>query len=538
MRDIFEQLAQIFWIAIHHRWLVAFSAALICLVGWTVVYLLPDSYEVKTAIYFDAETALTPVLENIAIEDNSREERALIIQRRMTNHSTLVEIAQRSGKITEYDSEKAREKKLIKMHKNIKVASTKLNEYDEYAARSLFTISYMDNDPEIALSVVEVMTDLFIDNFIKTSRSESGQVEGFLDDKIQEYKANLEEAEENLKLFKQKHPNLTMAKGENFFSRLNELKSKVEEARLQLVEEENRNFTLRSQLNAVIADNRSSENAAYRARELSAIEKRIQDARQQLAELKLQFTEQHPDVLASERILRDLEAQKAVEDRNPSTNASARTNSLVQSELYQRLQLMMSESNSKVAALRARITEFQSKVDTMDAQANVMPEIEAELVRLTRDYTVNKETYEGLLQRKASSDISTQAELSNENMLYEILTPASLPSEPSFPDRKLFSTGILALALIGGVLFAWLMEQMRPTIYREKQLTDNLGLTVYGNVPMYWSNTEVASRRFGAVFYMLVISSLFVAYYYVMVKFGFSIEPFIEKYMDYFNQGN
>ena len=535
MREIYEQILAIFWITIHHRWLVAFAAALICLIGWTVVYLLPDQYQVKTVIYFDSETALSPVLENIAIEDKSREERALIIQRTLTNRSSLQAIAIKSGKLTETASEQKVNKTLYNMFKNLKVTSTALNQFDEYAARSLFTITYLDQDPEDALKVVQALQDDFIDRFIGTGRNQSGQVEGFLDEKIEEYKKQLEVAEEKLKLFKQENPNLTQVKGENFFTRLNDLKSKLEEARLQLVEEENRNFTLRNQLGGVISDSRSSEGAAIKAQELSLIEQRIREAEIELDELRLQFTDRHPDVLAAERILRQLQVQKAEEDKNPQA-ITRRSASLVKSELYQKLQLMVSESNSKLSALRARITEYQSKLTVMEQQVTVMPEIEAELVRLTRDYTVTKETYDSLVQRRASSEISTEAEMTNLNMLYEVLEPPEFPAGPVAPDRILLGTAILFAGLIGGIALAWLLEQFRPKIYREQQIKDLFDLPVYGNVPMHWSTTEIASRRIGAVFYCLFLAALISCYYMVMVEFGFSFEPYKEKIEELINQ--
>lgn len=536
MRELYEQILSVFWVAIHHRWAAGLAAAAICLIGWGIVYILPDKYEVYASVYFDDETALSPVLEGIATQDTSRDERAMIIRRTLTNSASLMHIAEVSGIDLSQHSPRAVDRFLEKMYKQINIENQRLSETNYDSSQNLYSITFTNKDPELAFSVVNAILELFIEKFIVTGTRDSDKVEGFLDDNIADYKAKLEEAEEKLKLFKQEHPNLTQGQGENFFSRLNQIKSDLENARLSLVEEQNRSYTLRSQLNRVIADNQSSAGAEIKARELSVIEQRIQDVRQTLASLKLQFTDKHPDVQANERILKQLLEQKKQEDLNPTPIAPARrSTSLVQSELYQKLQLSVSESNSRIAALNARISEFQSKHEMMNKQISIMPEIESELVRLTRDYTVTKETYDGLVKRRSSSAISRDAERSSQELLYRVLEQPSFPTMPSFPDRRLLSTLVLIIGLFGGLGVSWLLEQLNPKVYREQQIEDELELTVYGNVPMYWSNTEIASRRVGAVFFSLLIIGILATYAAVMVYFGFSFEPYIELIQDMLN---
>lgn len=536
MRELYEQLQSIFWVAVHHRWAALLSSALICLIGWGVVYLLPDQYEVYASVYFDDETALTPVLEGLATEDFSGDERAMIVRRTLTNESSLEEIAKASGKdLSQYSDADANEI-LFNMFKNISIENERLSETNFSSSQNLYTIHFVDNDPEYALAVVNSIIDMFIEKFIRTGDKGNEKVEGFLEENIGEYKSKLEDAEDKLKQFKQKHPNLTQQTGEDFFSRLNDIKSNIEEAKLELIEEQNRNYTLKNQLNRVIYDNKSSAGAQIKAQELSLIEQRIQDVERKLAELKLQFTDKHPDVLANERILNQLLAQKAQEDRNPAPTSNRNTSSLVNSELYQQLQLNVSESNSRISALNARISSYQVKYDAMSAQISIMPEIESELVRLTRDYTVTKETYDSLVQRRSSSELSRQAERSSQELQYQILDEPYLPDSPSFPNRKILSTVILLLGFVGGLLVAWLLEQFNPKIYREQQIEEEFEFDVYGNVPMYWSPKQIATRRVGAVFFSALFVGLLAAYIAVMVFYGFSIVPYIELVKDFVGQ--
>ncbi len=49
------------------RWIAVAAAWLICLLGWLVVYTLPDSYESEATVYVDTISALRPILDKMTI---------------------------------------------------------------------------------------------------------------------------------------------------------------------------------------------------------------------------------------------------------------------------------------------------------------------------------------------------------------------------------------------------------------------------------------------------------------------------------------
>ena len=50
------------------RWYAAGVAWVFCLVGWTYVLTLPDTYQATTRIYVDTESMLRPLMRGIAVE--------------------------------------------------------------------------------------------------------------------------------------------------------------------------------------------------------------------------------------------------------------------------------------------------------------------------------------------------------------------------------------------------------------------------------------------------------------------------------------
>ena len=72
-------------------------------------------------------------------------------------------------------------------------------------------------------------------------------------------------------------------------------------------------------------------------------------------------------------------------------------------------------------------------------RVNSIPEIEAELSRLNRDYEVNKQQYDTLLQRLESAKISQSADQNTENVKFRIIEPPTVPvkaKRPAAPDAQ------------------------------------------------------------------------------------------------------
>ena len=92
-----------------------------------------------------------------------------------------------------------------------------------------------------------------------------------------------------------------------------------------------------------------------------------------------------------------------------------------------------------------------------------MPEVEAELSRLDRDYEVNKRQYDTLLERLESAKISEQAEQSSENVKFRVIEPPTVPLKPSGPNRILLNSMVLLLALGSG---AYTLDAAPPMRHR------------------------------------------------------------------------
>ena len=88
-----------------------------------------------------------------------------------------------------------------------------------------------------------------------------------------------------------------------------------------------------------------------------------------------------------------------------------------------------------------------------------MPEIEAKLQKLTRDYDIYRSQYEQLVQRKESARLSREANLSR-NDQFRVIEPPRTSAVPVKPDRIILNTVVLLGAWGAAIGLALLLSQL------------------------------------------------------------------------------
>ena len=72
-----EQLTQIYgylhgmW---RYRWSALVIAWIVAIIGWPLVFSLPDQFSAKAVVYIDTSSALKPLLKGLAPETDTRDE--------------------------------------------------------------------------------------------------------------------------------------------------------------------------------------------------------------------------------------------------------------------------------------------------------------------------------------------------------------------------------------------------------------------------------------------------------------------------------
>ncbi len=80
MQEIIEQLLGYLKGIWNKRWYAMAVAWMICIVGWTMIYKMPDVYETKAKIYIDTQSLLRPLLKGLTVQTNINQQIQLMVR--------------------------------------------------------------------------------------------------------------------------------------------------------------------------------------------------------------------------------------------------------------------------------------------------------------------------------------------------------------------------------------------------------------------------------------------------------------------------
>lgn len=518
MQEIVAQLLRHAHGAWRYRWYMLMVAAPLCLAGWIIVQTLPDQYNASARVYLDTQSVLRPLLKGLAVDSNVKSEIELITKT-LLSRPNLEKIARMTDLDLKAKTPDQMDDLLDELLNKIKI------EQIRPASQHLYKIDYEDSNPQLAKKVVQSLLTIFVETTLGESRKDTDVAQRFLDQQIKEYEARLVESENRLKEFKRQNIGRMPEEGRDYYQNLQAAIGELEQAQLQLKEAENRRRELQRQLK----DNEpefgfTAANAAA-ATATPELDTRIRNLQARLDELLLKYTDQHPDVLAVKRTIADLENQKKEVIAAQAQNAQQEDDNQALSPYQAQLKLALSEAEANVAALTARVNARQQRVDELKNLVNIIPEVEAQLKQLNRDYDVTKRNYEVLLARRESASLSDQMEQTSGTVKFRVVDPPYVPPTPSGPNRPVLSSGSLLVGIAGGLFFALFLSQMNPIFESRRSLMEAGNLPVLGGVSMIWTDAQLRRRRLELWGFSLFVVALLGMYSAVMAIQILNINP-------------
>ncbi len=521
MREVVEQVLAQLWIILHYRNVTLAVAIVICCAGWVAIEFIPDRYRAETKVYLDTQSILKNLLEGLAIDSDTREQSAEVMQRTLITRPNMQKVILETDLNLTINGPKETEQMIDSLMQDIKINSVQLVKKSRTNS-NLYLISYISEDPEMAKDVIVVLLNIFVESILGESRKDSHDAEEFLDEQIRVYEKRQYEAEKRLKLFKQKNMGMMPEEGKTIYSRISKLDADIEATQLSLIETETRIVELKRQIKSLVSSVSNVSNDSVAAIP-NPLDIRIDEMEKKLDDLLLQYTDNHPDVINAKLIIEQLKQKKQSlgEMKQEENNIDSNVIGL---PLYQDLNVMLGESQSEAVALRTRLEQYKKQREEKRSVLSTLSEVEAELANLNRDYAINKQMYEDLVVRRESSNLSSKADQTGDKLQFKIIEPPRTPHLPYSPNRILLTTFVLLGALAGGAGVALLLEQVRPTFYTRHQLIESMEIPVIGVVSMFWTTEEKKKRKINLVMLSFITMVLLCAYLVVLVHNGLDVD--------------
>ncbi len=479
MAEITSQILNLLKAIGKYRWHAVIITWVVALAGWLVVYKLPNQYEASARVYVDTQSILKPLLSGMTMLPNL-EQQVLFMRRTLISRPNVERVVREVDLDVKAADAKEMTKLVDDMMANIKIAGTERDD--------IYTISYTGTSAREGKDVVQAFLTIFVEGSFGGKKQESDKAVQFIDDQIRNYEERLAAAESALKDFKIKNMGMLPNQGADYGSRMMATNESLSQARLELAEAEQARNAIRRQISG--GGSGGTRGAAVFVDPV--MDERIATVVKTLDALRTQYTEQHPDIVANRRLLEQLQARRAEAAKNtkPSLDPGASY-----SPMLQQLTVQLSDAEARVASLQARVAEFSARSGRLRGQSEQVPEIEAQLVRLNRDYEVNRENYQKLVERRETAKMSGDLSSATDMLTFRVIDPPTAPNVPSGPNRlRLFSLVFVA-ALGAGLASAFLLSQLRPTFLSQAALREATGLPILGSVSMNWTAEQTVLRK-------------------------------------------
>jgi polysaccharide chain length determinant protein (PEP-CTERM system associated) len=503
MHELADQLLSHLKATWRYRWYAVVFAWIIALGGWTAAYLTPDRYEASARVYVDTQSVLRPLLAGLTVQPNV-DQMVTMMSHTLISRPNLEKVIRMADMDIGLKTSEDREKLITRLTRELAIKGA--------GRENLYIIAYTDKNPQEAKRVVQSLLTMFMEGTLGDQRKDSEAARRFIDEQLNTYNERLVAAENAVTEFRRRHMGL-IAGGRDYFTRLIEVQSALSGATLELKEAEDSRDAIKKQLAGSteipsLLGDKSADVGVH-----PEIDPRIQALEQKLDDLRLNYTEEHPDIIAIVRTIAQLKEQKKAEAklRKPSPMAAQ-----AQDPVYQQLTVTLASAEASVAAMKARVAEYSKRYSELKASADAVPQMDAEFTQLTRDYEVTKKNYESLLSRRESAQISGDMETRSSVMDFRVIDPPQVPSVPKAPNRRLLMSLVLLAALGGGLGVAFLISQIRPTFDDERRLREVSGLQVLGSVPMARTDAQEKRRTRGLVALLISFASLLSAYAAIM----------------------
>jgi polysaccharide chain length determinant protein (PEP-CTERM system associated) len=482
-----------------YRWPAILTAWVAAIVGVVIVFKIPDQFEATARIYVDTQSILKPLMAGLTVQPNVQQQVAMLSRTLISrpNVEKLIRMADMDLKA----STKSEQEALVdRLTKEIQIRNT--------GRDNLYSLAFKDSDQEKAKRVIQSLVSIFVESSLGASRKDTDSAKTFLNEQIRQYETKLEEAESRVKEFRLKNIELQAPDGKDAAGRMAGLSVQLQQAKLELREAENARDSAKQQLAAernpttnLVTQSLLQESAVSVS--TPEIDGRIDVQKRNLDALLQRYTERHPDIISTRRLLKQLEDQREQEVKelrkaamaNAVPTARAQSSSLASQELSR----MLAGAEVQVAALKARVSEYSARLDAARESLKTAPQIEAEAAQLNRDYAIIKKNYEDLVTRKQSAVMSGELDVASGVADFKLIDPPRVTPKPVSPNRLALLPLALVAAIAVGLAVAFVASQLRPVFSDPQELRTKTGLPMLGVISMSLTESERRAERRGMI---------------------------------------
>jgi uncharacterized protein involved in exopolysaccharide biosynthesis len=379
---------------------------------------------------------------------------------------------------------------------------------------SAFRLSFAYSDRYKAQAVVRELVTKFTEQNVQVLRNQSSLTTNFLEDELKQAKAELDTVSGELARFRMANQGRLPEQVQANMGALNSMQMQlysvndlINRAHQDKLTHETNLRNLQNQLGFLSASVEETTTAARgRNERLDQLNRTIENLQTRIAGVLEHYKETHPDVRAMRNQLEVLKRERDALERSEAAGAgepqvTRRTNpqtakliedvksqiAMTQTQIQSRT-LDIEERTKQHADLQRRIADIQARVEAAPAS-------EQKYAQLLQDVGLAKKHYEEMQQKKTMSQTATKLDERKGGENLEVLDAASLPEEPTEPNRLMIALIGAGAGLALGVFMAGAKEMKDTSLKTLKDVRAYTNLPVLTSVPLLENALLVRRKR-------------------------------------------
>ncbi|WP_321324122.1 XrtA system polysaccharide chain length determinant [uncultured Parasphingorhabdus sp.] len=465
MNGLYDEFKIALYSVWNRRWLALAVAWGLCLLGWLVVALIPNSYESQARISVEMQSILS---DKVGVDERERKKNMERVQETLASTINLEKVVRGTALNQSVATDRELASKVEMLRENIEIKSEKDNLFEITAKSSASNFSDAEN-AVLARDIVQKMIDIFVEENLSGDRDETSQTIKFLDAQLAQREKELQEVEQKRVQFETENLGLLPGVG-SISQRMEAARAELAQIESQISQASGSLAALNGQLAGTPPSIATPGVGGGGARgQLAQLEANLAGARAR------GWTDSHPDIISMKKEIAALRVQAGKESAG---GGGYRT----PNPAYSSLQSMRAERQASLAALQARKNALQSDMTQLASKQTLEPGVAAEMSRINRDHEVLKEQYDKLLADREQIKLRGQVESETDSLKFRVIDPPSSPRSPAAPNRPLLLAMVLIAGIGGGVGTAFAMGHVQTSYPTAARLEKASGLPVIGSV--------------------------------------------------------
>ena len=472
-----------------------------------VAFLWPDTYISQAMMRITPQQVserLLPAVINTQMADRIGQMETEILSR-----SSLAQVIQKPS-LNLYERRRLRDpmEDIIEDMRNKSIKIQVLNDPTgqnagdrRYASAFLIQFSYSDRYKSQA--VVNELVAKFLDQNVNVQRNKAVLTENFLDDEQKTSKDKLDKLETALTQFRVQNQGKlpeqlqsNMATVSNLQMQLSGLEDALGRDQQDKLILESRLQTLKNSQSFVTSNLEDTVvGQAVKNQRLIDLNNRITEAKSSLAGLLQIYRPDYPDIKQVQGRISSMESERQGIEKEMADQAEGTSvRRVINPQMQKALEDLKNDQAQVQAQISARQADIEGKIrrqsELNKAMTNYQTRIEGSAVNqqqyegLMRDYQFAKQDYEEMSRRKGASASARNLEEHKAGENLEVLDPASLPEQPSEPNRWAIAGIGTSLGLLLGMMLAGAKEVKDTSLKNLKDVRAYTNLPVLSSIPL------------------------------------------------------